>query len=245
MESKKSFFKSDVQAFILAGGMGSRLRSIISNRQKVVTEVKGRPFITYLFDLLLRNEIEEVVILVGWKGQEVKSLIGDRYGNLKISYSFEERPLGTAGALKNAESYIKALYMLVLNGDSFCYFDLGDLYDFHSRKGACVTLVAVEVDDVSRYGSLYLDENARIVKFAEKEGKSKSGVINGGVYLMSREVVESIPVNQPCSLERDVFPYLNGIYGYVVSGPFIDIGTPEDYMRAAEFFDTFAGVFQQ
>ncbi|MCX7816382.1 MAG: nucleotidyltransferase family protein [Syntrophales bacterium] len=242
MENKKRFLEDDVQAFILAGGMGTRLKSVISDRQKVISEVKGRPFITYIFDLLLRNGIEEVVILVGWKGEEVKSLIGDKYGDLKISYSIEERPLGTAGALKNAESFIKTEEILVLNGDSYCHFDFRELLIFHRMKNSQVTVVSIEVEDTSRYGTLYLDETSRIVKFAEKEGESRRGLINAGVYLMSRSVVESIPFNQNCSLEKDVFPYLTGICGYIVQGPFIDIGTPEDYKRASEFFDSFAKI---
>lgn len=225
-----------LQAFILAGGLGTRLRSVVSNRQKVAAEVRGRPFLAFLFDQLIENGIRSVILCTGYHGNDLRERFGNSYDRLQLTYSIEKEPLGTAGALKLAEPLINAGTALVMNGDSYCRVDLADFLEFHSRNGAAASILLTRVADTSRYGRVFLDQGGRITHFEEKGAHRGDGIINAGIYLLSREVIHSIPDDRPVSLEREIFPAMSGLFGYEVPGPFIDIGTPEDYARAEAFF---------
>jgi NDP-sugar pyrophosphorylase family protein len=158
---------------------------------------------------------------------------------VSIRYSKELQPLGTAGAVKLAESLLQNVNeFLVMNGDSFMEIDFQELLQFHRKNSAPVTMAVRQVDNASRYGTVKLDSAGRVTGFLEKTGVESPGVVNAGVYVFGREVLSHIPTG-PCSLEKDVFPKLldRGVYALEQHGIFIDIGTPEDYVRAKQIYD--------
>lgn len=226
-----------MQALILAGGAGTRLRSVLGdNLNKPMAPVAGKPFLEYLIMRLQRQGIDDIILCVGYKADLIQSYFGDgaRWG-VHLSYSRETDFLGTGGALKLAESLIHGDAFYVLNGDSFFDVDLAALARFHQAVGAQATLALASVENAARYGAVRLDaETGRIVEFAEKDETPRAGLINGGVYLLTRAALDQTPAGQVCSLEREVFPALlaaGALYGQPCSGFFIDIGVPADYAR--------------
>ena len=228
---------SKITAVILAGGFGTRLRSVISDRPKVLAEICGRPFLSYLFDQLLRFHLSRVVLCTGYMGDRVKETFGDTYKALKIEYSQEPIPLGTAGALRNALSYFISDQILVLNGDSFYSADITSFWNWHTSNDALCSLLLTKVADTSRYGRVENNSQGIILKFDEKRGGSGPGLINAGIYFINKKLIFSIPSKKCVSLEQDMFPLWIGqkLYGFATEGTFIDIGTPEDYAKATLF----------
>jgi NDP-sugar pyrophosphorylase family protein len=207
----------------------------------------GRPFLEYIL-LWLRNAgIMDLVLCVGNKRVQIQSWLGDgSQQGVRIRYSAEKELRGTAGALKLAAKFVRTQTCLVLNADSFLELDLREMYRFHRSKQAMATIALARVPDPDRYGTVELDPDGKIVAFHEKsDGAAKrpprrrsSHLINGGVYLLQRQLLNSIPSREPVSLEKKIFPELAGgnLYGFVASGFFIDIGVPADYLKAqAEF----------
>ena len=223
---------------LLAGGLGTRLRKIVSNRPKPMIFVANRPFLEYLILQLKRYSLTDIVLCTGHLGEQIREYFGDggRWG-VQITYSYEKRPLGTGGAIKLAERLIKEENFLVMNGDSFLDIDLNRLIEYHLTREALVTMALVEVEGPERYGAVEANENGEIKSFVEKgQGEStRPGLINGGIYVLNREIFKYIPEGT-VSLEKEVFPKLTGkrFYGMLVKGFFIDIGVPEDYKRLQE-----------
>lgn len=223
-----------MQALLLAGGMGTRLRSVVSDRPKPMALVEDKPFLEYLIKELKNNNITDIIILSGYKGKMIEEYFtnGLDFG-VNIQYSYEDVPLGTAGAIKNAEALIVDDFFFVLNADTFYKLDYNELVEVQEKKQLDMALVLREVSDVSRYGKAELKNNL-LVGFNEKENKCQSGTINGGVYYIHKKVLELIP-KEKCSLENDIIPKLmKGNYrlgGIVNAGYFIDIGIPEDYFK--------------
>jgi NDP-sugar pyrophosphorylase family protein len=154
--------------------------------------------------------------------------------DVAIAYSKEPRPLGTAGAVKFAEGYLKqASDFLVMNGDSFLELDFHELIRFHREHDGLISMAVRRVPDATRYGTVQLNTQNRVLGFREKMGAPVPGIVNGGVYVFKRAILQHIPAG-PASLEKDVFPWLleHGVYALEQHGMFIDIGTPEDYARA-------------
>ena len=228
---------SDLSVAVLAGGLGTRLRPVISDRPKALAEIHGRPFLAYLLDQLLNAGSSRVVLCTGHLGEQIEQAFGKRYRKLQISYSRETRPLGTGGALRLALPHLLSDPVLVMNGDSFCATDLTGLWAWHCNRGSQATMLLAEASNTERYGSVKIDFDGTVTQFVEKK-QGGSGSINAGVYLLSRQVIRSIAVGTAVSLEHDVFPTLinHGLYGYRQSGPFLDIGTPEDFAAAEQFF---------
>ena len=227
----------DIEAVILAGGMGTRLRSLALDRSKVMVEVKGRPFITYLLDQLDSAGLRKVILCTGYMAYSVESMLGDKYKNLEIIYSKENEPLGTAGALKIAIPHMHVEHILVMNGDSFVEFDMKVFFSFHVKRQAFVSIVLTKVEDVSRYGEIEVNSDGEVKHFTEKGNRTGAGWINAGVYLMKKDALCSIPDKTPLSLEKQFFPSLvkEGLYGYKANERFIDIGTTESFHAAGEF----------
>lgn len=224
----------DLSAVILAGGLGTRLRSVVNDRPKVMAPIGGRPFVTVILDQLNEAGVGDVLLCVGYMGTYIESELGSRYRDLSLRYSYEDRPLGTGGALRNALDLIGSDSALVLNGDSYCQCSFGALRAFHKERRAVGTLLVTRVGDVSRYGSIRLDEQGRIQAFEEKRDSAGPGWINAGVYVLEKGIIASIGTGACVSLERDLFPSLvgTGFYGFRQEGSFLDIGTPEDFARA-------------
>ncbi len=228
---------SDVTAAILVGGLGTRLRSVVADRPKVLALVQGRPFLSYLLDQVVVAGVEDVVLCTGYLGEQVEAEFGPAYRSLRLIYSQETTPLGTAGALRLALPFFKSDTVLALNGDSFCEADLAAFHAWHSAHAAIATLFLTYVPDTARYGNVRLGPDGQILDFVEKNETGGPGWINAGIYLLQRQMLQTIPTGQAVSIERETFPAWIGreLYGYQGDGPFLDIGTPESYEKAEEF----------
>lgn len=226
-----------MQAVLLTGGLGTRLRSVINDRPKPLAPVAGRPFLEYVVRELAASGIRELVFAVGYRGEMIQEAFGDgsRLG-VRISYAFEETLLGTGGAVRNAAPFLTDPYFFVLNGDTFYRMDYGALSRLRGERELDLALVLRRVEDISRYGEAVL-EDGRLARFNEKTGERRPGTINGGVYLMSRALLDEIPPGK-VSLEQDLIPAWmregRRLGGMVSDGYFIDIGVPEDYFRFQE-----------
>jgi NDP-sugar pyrophosphorylase family protein len=227
-----------VAAAILAGGFGTRLRSIISDKPKVLAEIRGKPFLAFLLDQLVDVGVRYVVLCTGYLGKQVQDTFGDSYGNLHLVYSQESSPLGTAGALRLALPLFKSDSVLTMNGDSFCDVNLNVFWAWHCERSANATLLLTKVLDTKWYGRVHVDTDGLVLGFDEKDDKGGSGWINAGIYLLTRSLLLTIPVNRAVSLEREMFPAWVGrsFYGYRSNGRFLDIGSPETYAVADQFF---------
>lgn len=212
----------------MAGGKGTRLGGQFP---KPMAVVQNRPFLEWLL-LMLRDQVDSVIISTGYMAQIIEDYLGNgKQLGMNLSYSRENIPLGTAGAIKHALSRMGDR-ILVLNGDSWCHVNVKVLLAKHLIRRAAVTLWLVPSQDCDRYGNVSLDGD-RIVEFTEKSTRGP-GLINAGVYLLERSIVESIPDGY-VSLEKDVFPRITNIYGVLGELPFIDIGTPESLEQAQVF----------
>jgi NDP-sugar pyrophosphorylase family protein len=222
-----------MQALILAGGAGTRLSPVLAQLNKPMAPVAGRPFLEYLFLQLKKHAVEEVTLCVGYKADLIRSYFGtgDRWG-MQVSYSYETDFRGTAGALKLAENLIHEENFFVMNGDSLFDIELHALMHYHHAMKALATLALAQIDDTQRYGAVGLNNVGRIVSFIEKRQGNIEGLINGGIYVFARKVLDLIPEGRPVSLEKDILPKLIGqdLYGQPSKGYFIDIGVPTDYM---------------
>lgn len=227
-----------VQAVILSGGKGTRLRPMVSDRPKVLASVNGRPFICHLLDYLIGFGIRRAVLCTGHMAEQVSAELGDSYQHMELAYSREKEPLDTAGAVRLALDLIDSDPALVMNGDSFFRTDLASFYRNHNDTSAKATLLLTNVEDTRRYGSVRIDAAGRIVSFEEKQETSGPGLISAGMYLVGRELLESIPAERPVSFEREAFPSWIGrdLFGFAGDGVFLDIGTPESLASADAFF---------
>lgn len=231
-----------MQAILLAGGLGTRLRSVVNDRPKPMAWIGEKPFMEYVVHELSRHGITDIIFAVGYKGSMVEEYFGDGSAfaapdgtKLRIRYAYEEELLGTAGAIKNAGRLVTEDTFFVLNADTFYQIDYGRLVRMQ-EKGYEMALVLREVEDVSRYGQAVLSGET-LIGFNEKTREPKRGTINGGVYLMSRELMADIPDGK-VSLENEMIPKWlaegRKLGGFVNDGYFIDIGIPEDYFRFIE-----------
>ena len=223
------------EAIILAGGFGTRLRGVIKDLPKPMAPVNGRPFLTYILDYLIDYQYTKVVLSVGYLHEKIKEFFGTQYKSLEIDYAVETEPLGTGGGILFAMSKCETDNVLVINGDTMFKVDLDAFEQFHQDKEGLLSIVLREVEDVSRYGSVVMDSDNRITLFAEKQLSSGRGYINGGVYLIHRDLFAKYPQPEKFSFERDLmtqFYTQEPFYAMPSDGYFIDIGIPEDYARA-------------
>jgi D-glycero-alpha-D-manno-heptose 1-phosphate guanylyltransferase len=234
-------------AAILAGGLGTRLRSVVNDRPKVMAEVGGRPFLTYLLDQLVEAGVRRVVLCTGYRAEYVRDVFGDDYAGdkcanaqagLRLVYSEETAELGTGGALRLAHPLLQSNTVLVLNGDSCCRADLGAFALSHRARGAEASVLLSLVEDARRFGRTQSDGLGRVLSFSEKTAEPGPGWINAGIYLLDTRLLAAIPADRPVSLEREMFPLWTRrrFFGYQTRAPFLDIGTPESYARAESFF---------
>ncbi len=221
-------------AIILAGGLGTRLRSAVPDLPKCMAEVAGRPFLSYVIDHLREQRVGQFIFSLGYKHEVIEEYLAAEYSALAIQYSIEEEPLGTGGAIKLACPKVTGKTALVVNGDTFFTVKLNKLLSFHDMCGAHCTLSLKPMKNFDRYGVVELNKDYSIKNFLEKQWY-ESGLINGGVYALHTEkfMEESFP--EKFSFEKD---YLEKMYatrrmfGVVQDEYFIDIGIPEDLLRA-------------
>lgn len=225
---------------ILAGGLGSRLRPAVAGRPKALASVGARPFLVYLFDQLVAAGAKDVVLCTGYLGDPIRIMFGESYGPLHFSYSQESTPLGTAGALRLALPLFKSNPVMVMNGDSYCEASLGEFWLWHASRRSNATLILTKSLDTERFGQVQVAPDGKVTAFKEKGSEESPGWINAGIYLISRDWLEEIPVHRAVSLEREVFPLWigRGLYGFQTESRFVDIGTPESYASAQSFFAT-------
>jgi len=179
-----------MKAVILAGGLGKRLRRAVRDRPKSMALVLGKPFLEYQIEQLRKYDVIKIVLCVGYLAEQIKSYFkdGTKFG-IDIRYAVEKEPLGTAGALKNAENYLEDKAFLVLNGDSYSEIDITGFIQFHRKKGGMGTILLTRVSQAQDYGLIKIDEDNRITGFVEKPGKTPSGsVISAGVYLLEPQI---------------------------------------------------------
>lgn len=232
--------KQNLKAVLLVGGLGSRLRSLVPSSPKPLATLGDKPFLELLVRQLRYQGIRRLVLCTGYLAEQIEHQFGDGGSlDVEIEYSRESQPMGTAGALKLAEDRLKDCpEFLVMNGDSFMQVNFDRLIAFHGAHRGIASLVVRRVENAQRYGSVDLDAEGRVLKFGEKAAGNAPGPINAGVYFFSREVLRHIP-SGPCSLETVVFPQLlgRGVFALEQDGMFIDIGVPEDYVRAQAICD--------
>jgi mannose-1-phosphate guanylyltransferase len=233
-----------MQALILAGGEGTRLRPLTSTVPKPVVPLVDRPFIRFMLDWLLSHGIDDVVMSCGHLASGVRNVLGDGSAfGITLRYVEEPRPLGTGGALKYAEPLLDERFFM-LNGDVLTDMDLTGQLARHERSGARATLALTPVDDPSAYGLVRIDGDGAVTEFVEKPAPDQidTNNISAGAYVLERSVLELLEADQPASIERDVFPRLvgDGLYGHVSDGYWLDIGTPERYLEAT--FDILEGT---
>ena len=234
---------SDITAVVLAGGLGTRLKTRVPDAPKVLAEVLGRPFVLHLLDRLAEAGLRRVVLCTGYKAEAVERAVGGQYRSLSVRFSREPAPLGTGGALRLALPLLDSGVVLALNGDSFVEADLTAFVRWFEGTEAPAALLLTEVADASRFGLVRPGPGEEIAGFEEKRAGAGRGLINAGVYLFRRETLGLIPPGRAFSLERELFPRLacKGLLGFRGGGRFIDIGTPESFDAAEAFFRGLAG----
>lgn len=223
------------EAIVLAGGFGTRLQSVVNDVPKPMAPVKGKPFLTYLLDYLQGFGFTHVVLSTGYLHEKIESYFGGSYSGMKISYAYEDSPLGTGGGILNALQLCHTENVVVLNGDTLFRVDFHALENLFTQKETMLSIILRTVEDTSRYGRVSIDGNGKIIGFVEKKNASGIGTINGGIYLLNKQLFSKFSVGQKFSFEKDIMEKMYALqpfYAYVSDGYFIDIGVPEDYMRA-------------
>jgi mannose-1-phosphate guanylyltransferase len=236
-----------MQALILAGGEGTRLRPLTSTIPKPVVPLGDRPFIAYMIEWLRRHGVDDVILACGFMAADVRAVLGDGAAlGVRLRYVEEPRPLGTGGALKYAQELLDERF-LMLNGDVLTDIDLTAQLEQHERTGARATLALVAVEDPSAYGLVRLADDRAVTEFLEKPGESAidTNLINAGAYVLERDLLEEMPASGTnVSIERDLFPRLvgRGLFGHPSDGYWLDIGTPERYLQGT--FDIVLGAVE-
>ena len=228
----------DLKAIILAGGVGTRLRPLSCTRPKLLFPLLNKPLLDHTLERLAETGVNGVTLAVKFMADSFMKRYGKSTNGMTISYSKEKIPMRTGGAIKYAEQLIgHEDQFLVLNGDIFTTIDYTELIRKHKENEAVATIALYRVEDPSRYGTVKLTNYNRITQFVEKAplGKAPSNLINAGVYVLDPKIFDYIPAGRPVSIEREVFPKLaeqGKLFGYTFTDVWIDIGKPEDYLRA-------------
>ena len=224
-------------AIILAGGFGSRLQSVVSDVPKPMAPVNAKPFLTYIFEFLKKNGIENIILSVGYKHEIIQDYFGDIYNGMTVQYVIENDPLGTGGAIKKALSIISDEDVFVINGDTYFDIDLFSMKETFSKASSRLFLSVKQMENSDRYGSVVLDNFQNITSFEEKAYKEVC-FINGGIYLLKRIIFDAYELPLVFSFEEFMQKYYSDLKtkAMIFSDYFIDIGIPEDYDKAQEDF---------
>ncbi len=224
------------EAIILAGGLGTRLRSVLPDLPKCMAPVNGEPFLHYIIAYYREQGIERFIFSLGYKHEVISKWITTQYPGLAVEFVIEETPLGTGGAIRFAAEKAKDKNILVLNGDTIFKVDVQELGAFHTKNTADCTLALKPMKNFERYGVVETTDDGRIKSFKEKKYYAE-GLINGGVYILNTEKFRKQKWPEKFSFEKDYLEVVfstNPVYGYVQEGYFIDIGIPEDFERAQQ-----------
>jgi len=232
-----------MQAIILAGGLGSRLGNLVKDTPKPFLKVNGNPFILKIVERLISQGIKDIIFCLGYKPKKIIDFFGNgsKWG-IKVSYVIENKLMGTAGAIRGAYKKITKLNAIVLNGDSFCYFDIPNLLKQHYLNNADATLSVLRTNNPKKYGLVVFNENMKINRFIEKTNKYKKKInyINAGVYVIKKNLIKRINDTSPVSLEKDFFPKIldKNMQAFIIkNNKFIDIGTRNSLKKVIFFFN--------
>ena len=223
-----------MKAIVLAGGLGTRLASITSKIPKPMAQIGSRPFLEYLLDYLVDQGVEQVVLAVSHKWETIRGHFDDAYRGMLLSYSVEEQPLGTGGAIRQALESIADDEVVVLNGDTLFRIDLEGMVNKHRNGGSRLSIALKQVSDSGRFGRIEVSADGVITSFLEKS-TGGPGWINGGIYMLNRDLFADFPMPARFSFEQDlVEPGIDRIQprAFQSDAYFIDMGIPEDYERA-------------
>ncbi len=230
-----------MKAVIIAGGLGTRLRPLTHNTPKPIVPLVNIPFVIHQIEQLVRHGVDEVILNLHYLSQDIKRVIDDgRKWGIKVYYSIEDSPLGTAGAVKNAEKYFDNGPMIIFNGDILTDINISKVLQFHQEKKARVTLTLVEVEDPTPFGLVLTDQDGRVTEFIEKPSWERVTThnINAGIYVVDPKIFANVPAGVPFSFERELYPSLlasgEAVYGYSSNAYWIDIGNPAKYREAHE-----------
>jgi mannose-1-phosphate guanylyltransferase / phosphomannomutase len=228
-----------MKAIIIAGGMGTRLRPLTYNVPKPIVPLANKPFVFHQIELLKKFGVTEVILNLHYLSDNIKGIFDDgKKLGVKIDFSIEETPLGTAGAVKNAEKFFDSGPMIVFNGDILTDINLDKMLKFHSEKKAKATLALTRVEDPTPYGLIIMDESQRVIEFREKPSWEHvtTNTINAGIYIVDPSIFKLAPKGKEFSFERQLYPELlqrgEKIFGYVTDAYWMDIGDPVKYLRA-------------
>jgi D-glycero-alpha-D-manno-heptose 1-phosphate guanylyltransferase len=225
------------EAVVLAGGMGTRLRTIVADRPKPMAEIRGRPFLEYLLDYLAEIHIRKVILSVGYMHEFIIAHFGQRYRNLELDYAIETIPLGTGGGLRQALLKTRSEVLFVFNGDTYFQVEPDRMISMMEDQQADVVLALRSVADGWRYGNIVTGANGRIVGFSEKGEQHGPAMINGGIYLLKSRTIDDAELPEAFPLETGFFEKKVSelrFFGIPFTGKFIDIGIPETYTAAGE-----------
>ena len=228
-----------MEAIVLAGGLGTRLRGVVDDIPKPMAPVQGRPFLALVLDQLFDSGFHTAIVAAGYRHEAIRSYFGEQYRGIALVWSVESEPLGTGGAIRLACDKADARDVFVLNGDTYLELDYRAMLDAHVGAGAQISVAVCQVPDMARYGAVEVSE--RIVRGFREKGQSGPGWINGGTYLLGPELRNRLPERGAFSFEQELLaPEVQSIrpLAFPTTGLFIDIGIPEDYARAQEIFSS-------
>jgi D-glycero-alpha-D-manno-heptose 1-phosphate guanylyltransferase len=231
------------EAIILAGGFGTRLKSVVQDLPKPMAPICGKPFLVYLLIQLQKQGIQKVILSVGYKHEKIAEYFGKEYLGMKILYAIEHEPLGTGGGIALALELCENEQVVILNGDTFFDVDIAEMEKCHQKNQADLSIAIKKMQKFDRYGTIEYNESQKLTAFLEKEYKEE-GYINAGVYLIRKDFLKELNLPQKFSFEKEVMEahYKDGrFFVYEKSGDnyFIDIGIPEDYAKAEIDFTNF------
>jgi D-glycero-alpha-D-manno-heptose 1-phosphate guanylyltransferase len=223
-----------MEAIILAGGFGTRLKHIVSDVAKPMAPINNKPFLVFILDYLKKYNCTKVIVAVGYKSYSIKEYFGNSYNGMDIVYSDEDNPLGTGGAIKKALMNSDKDEIFILNGDTLFDCNLEEMRITHESSNCDITVAVKKMKNYSRYGSVVIEDN-KIIKFVEKQ-KINEGIINAGIYLINKKIFNEIQEDE-FSFEEKILESLKySMCAYESNGYFIDIGVPEDYYKAQKDF---------
>jgi NDP-sugar pyrophosphorylase family protein len=239
-EARKMDGLSQCPALILVGGLGTRLRPVYADGPKALAPIQGKPFLAYLLKMLAEQGISRVVLCVGHRAGEIERWLAEQSSlerslSLDVRCSYEDEPLGTAGALGLAYSrHARGERVLAMNGDSILRMSLAAMWELHAGRAAEATIALAHVADTSRYGNVEVNDEGWVSRFSEKSAEREPGFINGGVYMFEPSVMDRVVEDRNVSLEREVLraQLTRGLLAFKSDGYFIDIGVPQDLFRA-------------
>jgi D-glycero-alpha-D-manno-heptose 1-phosphate guanylyltransferase len=225
-----------MKAIVLAGGLGTRLRKAVPELPKPMAPIAGKPFLEILLSNITKHGVNHITLSVGYRYDMIKAYFGDSYREIPLRYVIEKSPLGTGGALRKAVSGLMPNEpVFVINGDTFLQLDMEEMHRIYYESGADVGIALKAVSDTMRYGRVVLSPDGSGVQEFEEKGIKAPGFINAGLYLLQPKIFDSFGLPEKFSLEKDCFAaHLQEInfLPFVAEGYFIDIGVPEDYLRA-------------